>query len=70
MPYPRAAIDYSKCQPDKCSASGTCAAAAVCPQKVLRQEAPNEFPMSRPSKFCRGCAKCNDVCPFKAIRID
>ena len=68
MPYPRAVIDYQKCQPEKCG-NGICAAAAACPQKVLKQEAPFEFPLARPSKLCKGCAKCNDACPAKALRI-
>lgn len=68
MPYPRAVINYQKCQPDKCS-NGVCAAAEICPQKVLKQEAPYELPMARPSKFCKGCAKCNQACPAKAISI-
>jgi hypothetical protein len=37
MPYPRAVIDYKKCQPKKFG-NGICAAAAACPQKVLKQE--------------------------------
>jgi len=43
MPHPAAAIDYQKCQSGKCE-SGVCAAAVKCPNKVLRQEAPYEFP--------------------------
>ena len=56
MPNPIAMIDYQKCNPERCD-------------RVLRQEAPYEFPFSHPSHFCQGCAKCVQACPFTAIRI-
>jgi translation initiation factor RLI1 len=68
MPHPVAIIDYQKCQPKKCG-DGVCAAAAECPNKVLRQEAAYEFPFSHPSHFCRGCAKCAQAYPAKAIQV-
>jgi len=64
--YPVVVIDYTKCQPNKCS-HGICAASAECPNKVLRQEAAYEFPFSHPSRFRRGCAKWGQACPSKAI---
>jgi len=68
MPNPIAMIDYQKCNPERCD-SGVCAASLECPNRVLRQEAPYEFPFSHPSHFCQGCAKCVQACPFVAIRI-
>ena len=61
-------IDYKKCKPEECG-NGICAAAAACPNKVLRQEAHYEYPFSHPSRFCRGCATCVRACPFEAIRV-
>ena len=69
MTYPIAEIDYQKCRPHKCG-NGICTAVMECPNKVLRQEDPYDFPFSHPSHFCKGCAKCVDACPFKAIRIE
>lgn len=68
MPNPTAMIDYQKCSPEKCD-SGVCAAMLECPKKVLRQEAPYEFPFSHPSHFCKGCGICVQACLFTAIRI-
>jgi len=68
MPNPVAMIDYQKCSPERCD-NGVCAAMLECPNKVLRQEAPYEFPFSHPSRFCQGCAKCVQACPFEAIHI-
>jgi len=60
-------VDYQKCKPSECSKDGSCPAAAVCPQKALRQEEKNDFPFLHPSKFCRGCQVCADKCPLNAI---
>ena len=68
MPDPVASIDYKKCLPDKCN-NGPCYAVKECPNNVLRQEEPGEFPYSHPSRYCRGCAKCVEACPYNAITI-
>ena len=68
MPYPIAVIDYGKCHPDKCE-GGVCTASLECPNKVIRQEVPYDFPFSHPSHFCKGCAKCATACLQKAIRV-
>ena len=62
-----ALVDFDKCRPEKCN-GGLCAAAAACPRKLLKQEAPNEIPMTNPS-LCRGCGDCARACPAKAIKI-
>jgi len=69
MPLAAAAIDYQKCQPGECD-NGVCAAALECPGKVLRQEAPYEFPFSHPSRFCKGCAKCVEACSLAATQVE
>ena len=68
VPNPIAMVDYGRCSPEKCD-GGVCAAMLECQNKVLRQEAPYEFPFSHPSRFCRGCAKCVQACLFEAIHI-
>jgi translation initiation factor RLI1 len=68
MPNPRAIVNYRRCDPNKCD-TGICAAVLECPNKVLKQEAPYEVPFSHPSRFCKGCAKCVQACPFEAIHI-
>ena len=68
MPQPIATIDFQKCQPGECD-GGICSAMLECPNKVLRQESPYDFPFSHPSHFCRGCAKCVQACLLEAIRI-
>jgi translation initiation factor RLI1 len=62
-----ALLDYGKCCPEKC-AGGICAAALVCPSKLLRQEAPYYIPMPEPSS-CRACGECVRACPQKAVQI-
>ncbi|MBM3148652.1 MAG: hypothetical protein FJ022_04910 [Chloroflexi bacterium] len=68
MPQPQAAIDYAKCRPRECG-DGICLAAKECPNKILRQESAFEYPFSHPSRYCRGCAKCAQACPFGAVKI-
>jgi translation initiation factor RLI1 len=68
MPNPIAMIDYQKCHPERCD-GGICVAMLECPNQVLKQEAPHEFPFSHQSRFCRGCAKCVQACPFEAIHV-
>lgn len=66
MPAKRVAVDYSRCRPQDCE-KGICAAALACPHKILRQEAPYEFPLVSPST-CPDCARCAEACKQKAIR--
>jgi len=67
MPGKTALINFGKCQPDKCG-DGTCAAAAVCKYKLIKQDKPGEIPMTDPF-ICRGCGDCARACPLKAIEI-
>ena len=67
MPGNRALINYEKCVPEHC-ADGTCAAALVCPRKLIKQEAPHEMPMMDPL-LCQGCGDCLKACPLGAIRL-
>ena len=60
-----ALVDYGRCKPEQCV---TCAAAAVCPHKLIKQEAGSETPMTDPS-LCRGCGDCVRACPLKAVAI-
>ena len=62
-----ALLDYSKCRPGSCE-GGICAAAAVCPSKLLKQEEPFAPPMPEPSA-CRACGECVRACPQQAMRI-
>jgi translation initiation factor RLI1 len=62
-----ALLDFSKCKPEAC-ADGVCAAAQVCPSKLLRQEAPFSVPLPEPSA-CRACGECVRACPQKALQI-
>jgi Fe-S-cluster-containing hydrogenase component 2 len=68
MPEKVAAVDYTKCCPEKCD-SGVCVAARECEHGSLKQEMPYETPVINPSKWCHGCAKCVKACPLKAIRM-
>ena len=68
MPKTEAAIDYSKCDPQKCE-NGICIAALECEHGSLVQDAPYETPELNPAKWCRGCNKCAIVCPQKAIKM-
>lgn len=62
-----ALVVYDKCLADECD-HGVCAAAAACTQKLLKQEALYETPISHPS-MCRACGDCVRACPFGAIQI-
>ena len=68
MPNPIAMVNYKKCHPEKCG-NGVCAAALACPNKVLMQEAPDEYPYLNPARFCRACGECAKACPFEAIMV-
>ncbi len=67
MPMKMALVDFPKCQPERCGGI-TCAAAEACPHKLLKQEHPDEVPMTT-SASCRGCADCVRACPLNAMRI-
>ncbi|MFH1383227.1 MAG: 4Fe-4S binding protein [Chloroflexota bacterium] len=62
-----AMVVYDKCRPEECS-QGICQAAAACPRKLLKQEAPYETPMPDPA-LCRACGDCVRACPRNAVRI-
>jgi translation initiation factor RLI1 len=62
-------IDYSKCQPQKCSKNGECQAIKACQHKVLRQEEKFDPPFFHPSKYCHECGLCAKECPFSAIEL-
>jgi len=67
MPGKMALIQFDKCHPEMCE-NGICIAIKACPRKLLKQEAPNEIPMTDPV-ICRGCGDRARVCPAKAIKI-
>jgi len=67
MPNTMITLDYHKCRPDLCNA-GVCAAAPSCPLSIIEQEELFGFPMANPSA-CKGCAKCVNACPLKAISL-
>ncbi|MBI2831610.1 MAG: 4Fe-4S binding protein [Chloroflexi bacterium] len=67
MPGKVALVEFEKCDPSKCE-KGVCAAAQVCPRKLVKQETPYEIPMFHPT-ICKGCSECARVCPQKAVKI-
>jgi translation initiation factor RLI1 len=62
-----ALLDFNKCRPGACP-GGVCAAAEVCPSRLLKQEAPYSMPETEPSA-CRACGECVRACPQKALQI-
>ncbi len=66
MAKPIPAVDPGKCRTELCI-DGVCAALALCPHGVLRQEAPGEIPYLASSNMCRGCFACLGACPARAI---
>jgi len=67
MPKQMAAVDYSRCQPERCD-KGVCLAVLACPHKILKQEAPYEMPDPNPT-MCVGCGLCAQACPLQAVRL-
>lgn len=67
MPNTMIRLDFHKCRPGLCNA-GTCAAVSSCPHNLITQEELYSFPMANPSA-CKGCAKCINACPLKAISL-
>jgi len=68
MPKTEVAIDYTRCDPQKCE-NGICIAALECEYGSLVQPEAYEMPELNPARWCRGCAKCALVCPQKAIKM-
>jgi Fe-S-cluster-containing hydrogenase component 2 len=62
-----ALLNFSKCSPASCQ-DGVCAAALVCPSKLLKQDSPYAVPEPEPAA-CRACGECVRACPQKAIQI-
>ncbi len=61
------AVDYTKCNPEKCN-QGVCVAVGACEHRSLRQDSPYETPEINPFKWCHGCAEFVQACPLKAIK--
>ena len=66
MPKRVAILDYHKCHPAQCN-HGICLATLACEHGSLMQEDFYEAPERNPAKWCHGCAKCIQACPFQAI---
>jgi NAD-dependent dihydropyrimidine dehydrogenase PreA subunit len=66
VPKQMVAVDYHRCQPEKCD-GGVCLAVLACPQKVLKQPAPYEMP--EPIAMCVGYGLCGQAFPAKAIQM-
>ncbi len=67
MPDKTALVVFDKCRPGNCE-RGICPAVAVCPHRLIKQEAPYEIPMFYPAT-CQGCGDCVRACPLQAIRV-
>lgn len=65
-----AAIDYTKCSPQKCDqVNGICPAIYACSQKIIKQI---DGPFEPPAIFndlCMGCWDCIESCPMEAIYV-
>ena len=63
-------VDYSKCNPDKCSPDdGICTAAKSCTYKVIKQIDGKHEPPIVFQDMCMGCWDCIDACPLGAVSI-
>jgi Fe-S-cluster-containing hydrogenase component 2 len=60
-------IDYRKCNPKRCE-KGICKAISVCPNKLIKQIGPFDFPYPIDG-FCKECGKCQDACLLEAIHL-
>ncbi len=69
MPEPKVkiAIDYKRCDPNRCD-KGICAAVLACPVKLIKQLEPHDCPYPV-AGFCQECGKCSDACLKKAISM-
>ncbi len=66
-PKLKVAVDYGKCQPERCD-KGVCNAVVQCPNKLWKQEEAYDLPYPIPG-FCEECGTCVESCPLKAIRM-
>jgi Fe-S-cluster-containing hydrogenase component 2 len=65
-----AEVDFGRCNPHLCDGgSGSCAAAAACPRKLLEQEEPFGAPLLLSARLCTGCGACAGACPAGAITV-
>ncbi len=67
MPKPTVAVDYRRCEVEKCD-QGVCLAVQECGYRILRQEAAFEMPDVYPA-LCRGCGLCTLACPRGAVTL-
>ena len=64
-----AEIDFERCTPLDCQASGGCKSMAACRRSLLEQEGADEPPMLLSAVACVGCGDCAAVCPYGAVSI-
>ncbi len=67
MPNTLIKLNYQRCNPAYCD-HGICIAAAACPLKLIAQEEAFAIPMANPA-LCKGCAKCVNACPLRALEL-
>ncbi len=66
-PKLKVAVDYGKCQPERCD-KGVCNAVVQCPNKLWKQEEAYDLSYPIPG-FCEECGTCVESCLLKAIRM-